>query len=66
MIMGIATKGILQKKRSEILAKTMAETAAATYGGADVSWAFVALKPMAFVIVGSVNLVPAEELSWLL
>ncbi|KAI6749528.1 hypothetical protein HG530_014942 [Fusarium avenaceum] len=49
MTMGMATKGILQKKRSEILAKTMAEIAAATYGGAETSWAFVVEKPIAFV-----------------
>ncbi|KAI6774319.1 hypothetical protein HG531_001168 [Fusarium graminearum] len=33
--MGIATNGIRQKKRSETLAKQMAEMAAATYGGAE-------------------------------
>jgi hypothetical protein len=60
MIMGIATKGILQKNRSEILAKTMAEIAAATYGGAETSWAFVVVNPIAFVKVGSVNLVPGD------
>lgn len=60
MTMGMATKGMRQKKRSEMRAKMMAEAAAATYGGAEVSWALVVLKPMAFVMVGSVNLVPVQ------
>jgi len=38
----------------------MAEMAATTYGGAEVSWALVELKPIALVMVGRVNLIPDE------
>jgi hypothetical protein len=59
--MGMITKGMRQKKWSESRAKIMAEIAAATYGGAEVNWAFVVLKPMDFVIVGRVNFVPIRR-----
>ncbi len=41
----------------------MAEIAAATYGGAEVSWATVELVNIALVMVGRVNLMPNHMIS---